>query len=54
LGADKDNLFDDVRFDFVTQENPNTDFNEKIKQLPYTFVDTHKLAIVDGMNFATK
>jgi site-specific DNA-methyltransferase (adenine-specific) len=57
LGADKDNLFDDARFDFVTQENPNTDFNEKIKQLPYTFVDTHKLdkkIDVSALKFGSK
>ncbi|MBI5916478.1 MAG: thermonuclease family protein [Bacteroidetes bacterium] len=43
LGVDKNMLFDGARFDFVKQAHPLPDFNAKIKELPYVFVDTHKL-----------
>lgn len=43
VGVDKDNLFDDVRFDIVIQEPISKNFNEEIKKLPYIFTDTHQL-----------
>ena len=43
LGVDKNMLFNDAKFDFVKQNPVLLDFNEKIKELPYVFVDTHKL-----------
>jgi modification methylase len=43
IGANDNVLFDDTRFDFVEQNFILSDFNAKIKELPYIFVDTHKL-----------
>lgn len=35
--------FSEVETEIIKQAEKQTDFNEKIKQLPYQFVDTHKL-----------
>ncbi len=43
LGANDNVLFDDARIDFVKQSPIEFDFEEKIKNLPYIFKDTHKL-----------
>lgn len=43
LGAKDKVLFEDARFDFVKQTSELPDFNAQIKDLPYIFVDTHKL-----------
>lgn len=43
LGANDNALFDDVRFDFVTQSPNLSNFEEKIQELPYIFKDIHKL-----------
>ena len=43
LGVENNLMFGDVRFDFVKQTPVSSDFQEKIKELPYIFRDTHKL-----------
>ncbi|MBK7935679.1 MAG: thermonuclease family protein [Lewinellaceae bacterium] len=43
LGADNNALFDNVKFDFVKQASITSNFNAKVKELPYVFADTHKL-----------
>ncbi len=43
LGVNETQMFDEARFDFVKQEIPTIDLEQKIKELPYIFVDTHKL-----------
>ncbi len=43
IGSNQDNIFDDVRIDFVTPENREADFAKRIAELPYIFEDTHKL-----------
>lgn len=43
LGVNETQMFDEARFDFVKQEIPAIDLEQKIKELPYIFVDTHKL-----------
>lgn len=43
LGVNDNVLFDDARFDFVKQIATLSDFEGKIKELPYIFEDTHKL-----------
>lgn len=43
LGVNETQMFDEARFDFVKQEIPVIDLEQKIKELPYVFVDTHKL-----------
>ena len=43
IGVNNNILFEDARFDFVEQFTTLHDFNDKIKELPYIFNDTHKL-----------
>lgn len=43
LSVNENVLFDDARFDFVKQTSDLSDFNLRIQELPYIFVDTHKL-----------
>ncbi len=43
LGTNDNVLFDDARIDFVKQSEVKFDFDDRIKELPYIFKDTHKL-----------
>jgi DNA modification methylase len=43
LGVNETQMFDEAIFDFVKQEIPDINLEQKIKELPYIFVDTHKL-----------
>lgn len=43
VGVNDAVLFDEARFDFVTQPADAPDFEHRIQKLPYVFVDTHKL-----------
>ncbi len=43
LGVDDNTPFNDARFDFVKQTPMPSNFQDKIKELPYIFSDTHKL-----------
>jgi modification methylase len=39
----QDDILSSVRVDVINQSKIQEDFNERIKRLPYQFVDTHKL-----------
>lgn len=43
LGVNDNVLFDNIRVDFVKQIDVSLGLDARIKELPYTFVDTHKL-----------
>ncbi|MEA2006414.1 MAG: DNA methyltransferase, partial [Acidobacteriota bacterium] len=42
LGINQSNIFQDVTFEIIRQEEPRVDFKEKIKKLPYIFKDSIK------------
>jgi len=42
LGINQSNIFQDVTFEIIRQEEPRVDFKEKIKKLPYIFKDPIK------------
>jgi len=43
IGANANAMFNGGEFDFIIQKTNGTDFDNQISQLPYIFVDTHKL-----------
>jgi site-specific DNA-methyltransferase (adenine-specific) len=43
LGADTQEIFEKPQFEFLVQKTFEADFEQKIRELPYVFVDTHKL-----------
>jgi site-specific DNA-methyltransferase (adenine-specific) len=43
IGANSNLMFNNGIFEFVTQKAIDTDFENKISNLPYLFIDTHKL-----------
>lgn len=43
IGVHSNLIFDTVEFEFITQKPITIDFQDKIKHLPYIFVDSHKL-----------
>jgi site-specific DNA-methyltransferase (adenine-specific) len=43
LGADTQEIFEKPQFEFLVQKTFEADFEQKIRELPYVFADTHKL-----------
>ena len=44
IGADKEDLFNDVNFEIIEQKNKITDFKSEILKLPYIFKDSIKFS----------
>jgi len=44
IGADKEDLFRDIIFEFIEQKNKTTDLKNEISKLPYIFKDSIKFS----------
>jgi site-specific DNA-methyltransferase (adenine-specific) len=43
IGVNSNQMFNNGNFEFITQKTTETDYENQISNLPYIFVDTHKL-----------